>query len=124
MKLIDALNLNVSDHFDGYGNMDGNYIPSSWGNYDLVRNKLDANNYRNIKVISSESWNVWDDSRHAMDVNGDGLKNEKDAYSKVVTIMGQCLERGLNTMNLPWSDNSSGWAMGLTKRRDYSRGFG
>ena len=34
--------------------------------------------------------------------------------------MGQCLERGLNTMNLPWSDNSSGWAMGLTKRRDYN----
>jgi hypothetical protein len=23
-------------------------------------------------------------------------------------------------MNLPWSDNSSGWAMGLTKRRDYN----
>jgi len=30
------------------------------------------------------------------------------------------MERGLNTINLPWSDNSSGWAMGLTKRLDYN----
>ena len=34
--------------------------------------------------------------------------------------MGQCLERGLNTINLPSSGNSSAWAMGLTKRSDYN----
>ena len=55
-----------------------------------------------------------------MDVTGDGLRNELDAFSKTVTIMGRCLERGLNTFNLPWSDNSSIWAMGLTKRVDYN----
>jgi hypothetical protein len=120
MGLVDALNLNVSDHFDGYGNMDGSYISSVWGNYDLVRAKLDAHNYRGKKILAAESWIVWDDAVNAVDVNGDGLKNEQDAYSKTVTIMGQCLQRGLNTMNFPWSDNPSGWAMGLTKRRDYN----
>jgi hypothetical protein len=34
--------------------------------------------------------------------------------------MGQCLQRGISTINLPWSDNSSSWAMGITKRRDYN----
>lgn len=120
MKAVDALNLNVSDHFDGYGNMEGSYVPTVWANYDLVRRKLDERNYPGKKVMAAESWVVWDDAKNAMDVNGDGLKNEVDAYSKTLTIMGKCLERGLNTMNLPWSDNSSGWAMGLTKRRDYN----
>lgn len=120
MSLVDALNLNVSDHLDGYGIMDGSIISSVWGNYDLVRGKLDAAGYRNKGVLASESWIVWDDAGNAMDVTGDGLKNEQDAYSKAVTIMGECLERGLNTFNLPWSDNSSGWAMGLTKRVDYN----
>jgi len=120
MKLIDALNLNVSDQNDGYGNMDGSYVPSVWGNYDLARRKLDAANFRSKSILSAESWISWDDGVSAVDVNGDGLKNEKDAYHKTVTILGQCLQRGLNTINLPWSDNSSGWAMGLTKRRDYN----
>jgi len=120
MQSVDALNINVSDHFDGYGNMDGSIFPSTWGNYDLVRDKLDAANYRGKKVLASESWIVWDDAVNANDVNGDGLKNEQDAYLKAITIIGKCLERGLNTFNLPWSDNSSGWAMGLTKRRDYN----
>jgi len=120
MKGVDALNINVSDHFDGYGCMDGAIIASVWGNYDLVRAKLDAAGYRSKGVLASESWIVWDDALNASDVTGDGLKNEQDAYSKTVTIMGRCLERGLNTFNLPWSDNSSGWAMGLTKRCDYN----
>jgi hypothetical protein len=120
MKGVDALNLNVSDHFDGYGCMDGAIISSVWGNYDLVRGKLDDAGYRNKSVQASESWIVWDDAPNAADVNSDGLKNELDAYCKTITIMGRCLERGLNTFNLPWSDNSSGWAMGLTKRRDYN----
>ena len=118
MKLVDALNLNVSDHFNGFGMMDGEIIPSVWSNYDLVRDKLDAAGYRGKQVLSSESWIVWDDADNAADVNGDGLKNEQDAYAKTLTIYGQCLQRGLNTMNLPWCDNSSGWSMGLTKRRD------
>ena len=42
MEEIDALNMNVSDHFNGYGMMDGKIIPHVWGQYDLVRNKLDA----------------------------------------------------------------------------------
>ena len=120
MGLVDALNINVSDHFDGYGCMDGAIIDSVWGNYDLVRGKLDANDYCHVPILASESWIVWDDAGNATDVNGDGLKNEQDAYSKAVTIIGQCMSRGLNTLNLPWSDNSSGWAMGLTKRLDYN----
>jgi hypothetical protein len=120
MSLVDALNLNVSDFGNGFGCMDGSLIPAVWANYDLVRGKLDAAGYRNKSVISSESWIVWDDASQAVDVTADGIANEKDAYRKAVTIIGQCLERGLNTLNLPWSDNSSGWAMGLTKRRDYN----
>ncbi len=120
MKLVDALNLNVSDQNNGYGKMDGRYVTSCWGNYELVRGKLDSRGYASKGVLSSESWVSWDDGTSAVDVNGDGIKNEKDAYEKTITIYGQCLERGLNTMNLPWSDNSSSWAMGLTKRLDYN----
>lgn len=120
MELVDALNLNVSDNGDGYGNMDGSYVPSVWGNYELVRRKLDAAGYRAKSVRSAESWIVWDDAGSAKDVNRDGVKNEIDAYQKAITIIGQCLHRGLNTLNLPWCDNSSSWAMGLTKRRDYN----
>jgi hypothetical protein len=100
--------------------MDGSRIPSVWANYDLVRERLDAAGYRNKKILASESWVVWDNGPSAVDANGDGEVNEQDAYAKTVTILGRCLERGLNTINLPWSDNSSGWAMGLTKRRDYN----
>ena len=53
-------------------------------------------------------------------MNGDGVKNEKDAYDKSVTIFGKLLERGLNTVNMPWCDNSSRWSMGLVKRVDYN----
>ena len=120
MTSVDALNLNVSDHSNGYGNMDGKIIPSVWAQYDLVRRKLDTANYRSKSILSAESWIVWDDAGNAHDIDGDGKKTEKDAYRKAVTIIGQCLQRGLNTANLPWSDNSSGWAMGLTKRRDYN----
>lgn len=120
MGLVDAINLNVSDHFDGYGNMDGSFVPSAWGNYDLIRGKLDEAGYRGKAVLSAESWITWDGGRQAIDVNGDGVSDEQDAYDKAITILGQCIERGLNTINLPWSDNSSGWAMGLTKRRDYN----
>ena len=120
MGLVDALNLNVSDHFDGTGNADGSYIPSVWANYDVARAKLDAAGRQDKKVMAAESWVVWDGAGNAMDFNGDGLKNEQDAYDKTLMILGRCLERGLNTANLPWSDNASGWAMGLTKRRDYN----
>jgi hypothetical protein len=37
-----------------------------------------------------------------------------------VTIFGEVLERGLNTVNMPWCDNSSRWSMGLVKRVDYN----
>ena len=120
MRGVDALNLNVSDQNDGYGGMDGSFIASVWGNYELVRNKLDRAGYRHKSVLSAESWVSWDDGASAVDVNGDGLKNEQDAFARTLTIMGQCMERGLNTLQFPWSDNSSGWAMGLTKRRDYN----
>ena len=117
---IDALNMNVSDHFNGYGMMDGQIIPHVWGQYDLVRKKLDQAGYESKKVLSSESWIVWDGSNNNHDVNGDGVKNEKDAYDKSVTIFGKLLERGLNTVNMPWCDNSSRWSMGLVKRIDYN----
>ena len=118
MARVDALNLNVSDHLNGYGLMDGLLICGVWDHYDLVRDKLAKHGHADKGVMASESWIVWDSSGNAADVNGDGKTNELDAYDKTVTIFGKCLERGLNTMNLPWSDNSSGWSMGLTKRRD------
>ncbi len=120
MRAVDALNLNVSDQNDGYGGMDGSFVSSVWGNYELVRRKLDRAGYHHKSVLSAESWVSWDDGASAVDVNGDGLKNEQDAFARTLTIMGRCMERGLNTMQFPWSDNSSGWAMGLTKRRDYN----
>ncbi|MEC7293937.1 MAG: hypothetical protein VXU46_03495 [Planctomycetota bacterium] len=120
MEVVDALNLNVSDQNDGYGGMDGSFVSSVWGNYELIRNKLDTSGYHHKSVLAAESWVSWDDGGSAVDVNGDGIKNEKDAFDRTLTIIGNCMERGLNTIQLPWSDNSSSWAMGLTKRRDYN----
>ena len=120
MDVVDALNLNVSDHANGYGKMDGRIIPNVWTQYDLARSKLDKAGYHSKKIISSESWIVWDNSRNNHDINKDGKKDERDAFDKSVSIIGQMLERGLNTINLPWSDNSSPWSMGLTKRHDYN----
>ena len=120
MEVVDALNLNVSDQNDGYGGMDGSFVSSVWGNYELVRNKLDKSGYHHKSILAAESWVSWDDGGSAVDVNGDGIKNEKDAFDRTLTIIGNCMERGLNTIQLPWSDNSSSWAMGLTKRRDYN----
>ena len=120
MGVVDALNQNVSDHFNGYGMMDGLIIPNVWTQYDLARGKLDAANYRSKKILSSESWIVWDGAGTNTDVNGDGKKDERDAFDKTVTIFGKMLERGLNTINMPWCDNSSSWSMGLVKRVDYN----
>ena len=120
MGLVDALNLNVSDQLNGYGMMDGALVKSVWDHYDLVRAKLKQHGHESKGVLSSESWIVWDKSGCAADVNGDRLIDERDAYDKTITILGKCLERGLNTINLPWSDNDSPWSMGLTKRRDYN----
>ena len=120
MSQVDALNLNISDHLNGYGMMDGQLIPNCWKQYDLAREKLDLANYRSKKILSSESWICWDASDNNHDVNADGKKDERDAFEKSITIFGKVLERGLNTVNLPWCDNSSRWSMGLTKRVDYS----
>lgn len=120
MSQVDALNLNISDHFNGYGMMDGKLIPNCWTQYDLARDKLDAANYQSKKILSAESWICWDDSGNNHDVNGDGKKDERDAFEKAITIFGKILERGLNTVNMPWCDNSSRWSMGLVKRVDYS----
>ena len=120
MQAVNALNLNVSDHANGYGNMDGRIIPNAWTQYDLARGKLDRAGYRAKKILSSESWIVWDGSGNNRDVNGDGKKDERDAFDKTVTLFGKMLERGLNTMNMPWCDNSSSWSMGLVKRVDYN----
>jgi len=62
MEVVDALNLNISDHFNGYGMMDGKIIPNCWTQYDLARAKLDKANYFSKKILSSESWIVWDNS--------------------------------------------------------------
>ena len=120
MDVVDALNLNISDHFNGYGMMDGELIPNCWTQYDLARERLDKANYFSKKILSAESWIVWDSSSNNHDVNGDGVKNELDAFDKAVTIFGNVLERGLNTVNMPWCDNSSRWSMGLVKRVDYN----
>jgi len=120
MEVVDALNLNISDHANGYGKMDSKIIPNCWTQYDLARSKLDKANYFSKKILSSESWIVWDNSSNNHDVNGDRVKNEVDAFDKTVTIFGKVLERGLNTVNMPWCDNSSRWSMGLVKRVDYN----
>jgi len=120
LQEVEALNMNVSDHFNGYGMMDGQIIPHVWGQYDLVRNKLDQAGFVEKKILSSESWIVWDGSNNNHDVNADGVKDERDAYDKTVTIFGKLLQRGLNTVNMPWCDNSSRWSMGLVKRVDYN----
>jgi len=120
IEVVDAFNQNVTDNKDGFGGADGIHVPSTWGNYDLIRGKLDNLDLYHVPVIAAESWITWDQGRPATDVNGDGVMDELDAYDKAVTILGQCIGRGLNTFNLPWSDNSSDWAMGLTKRRDYN----
>lgn len=120
MNAVDALNMNVSDHFNGYGMMDRKIIPNVWSQYDLVREKLDSAGMQDKKILSSESWIVWDGSNINHDVNEDGVKDEQDAFEKTVTIFGKLLERGLNTVNMPWCDNSSRWSMGLVKRVDYN----
>ena len=120
MNQVDALNLNISDHFNGYGMMDGALIPNCWTQYDLARGKLDQAEYQSKKILSSESWICWDGSGNNHDVNADGKRDERDAFEKTITIFGKVLERGLNTVNMPWCDNSSRWSMGLTKRVDYS----
>ncbi|MEL0099415.1 MAG: hypothetical protein VW907_07670, partial [Opitutae bacterium] len=125
MELVDCLNINVSDHHDGYGMMDGSFITSTWGNYDLFRQKLDREGYWWKPIVSAEAWVNWDDGNLgtmilSADVNGDGVRNEIDSFYKTLTLMGQCMERGMNVMNFLWTDNESPWSMGLTKRRDYN----
>lgn len=120
MSTVDALNMNASDFGNGYGNMDGSYITAVWDNFDMLRSKLDAAGFESKKILAAESWVTWDGGANAFDVDGNGIKNETDAYFKTTAILGACLQRGMNSCNLPWADNSSGWAMGLTKRRDYN----
>ena len=125
MSLVDSLNINVSDHHDGYGMMDGSFITSTWGNYDLVRRKMDREGYSRKPIVSAEAWVNWDDGKLgsmelSADVNGDGKKDEVDGFLKTLTLMGKCMERGMNVMNFLWTDNESPWSMGLTKRRDYN----
>ena len=125
MELVDCLNINVSDHHDGYGMMDGSFVTSTWGNYDLLRQKMDREGYWWKPIVSAEAWVNWDDGNLgtmilSADVNGDGVRNEIDGFYKTLTLMGQCMERGMNVMNFLWTDNESPWSMGLTKRRDYN----
>ena len=125
MELVDCLNINVSDHHDGYGMMDGSFVTSTWGNYDLFRQKLDREGYWWKPIVSAEAWVNWDDGNLgtmvlSADVNGDGKRDEVDGYFKTLTLMGKCMERGMNVMNFLWTDNESPWSMGLTKRRDYN----
>ena len=125
MELVDCLNINVSDHHDGYGMMDGSFVTSTWGNYDLLRQKMDREGYWWKPIVSAEAWVNWDDGNLgsmilSADVNGDGVRNEIDGFYKTLTLMGKCMERGMNVMNFLWTDNESPWSMGLTKRRDYN----
>ena len=125
MELVDCLNINVSDHHDGYGMMDGSFVTSTWGNYDLFRQKLDREGYWWKPIVSAEAWVNWDDGNLgamvlSADVNSDGVRNEIDGFYKTLTLMGKCMERGMNVMNFLWTDNESPWSMGLTKRRDYN----
>ena len=55
MKVVDALNLNISDHANGYGKMDSKIIPNCWTQYDLVRSKLDKANYFSKKKYFLQS---------------------------------------------------------------------
>ena len=89
MSLVDCLNINVSDHHDGYGMMDGSFITSTWGNYDLVREKMDREGYAKKPIVSAEAWVNWDDGKLgamelSADVNGDGKKDEIDGFMKTL----------------------------------------
>jgi len=126
MNLVDGVNINVTDHNGGYGFMDPAYFPHTWGGYDLLRSKLDNYGHGTKTILSAESWISWADAGNSNltpDINGDGIVNEADAYEKAITIMGRTLERGLNTVNFPWRNNSSAWSMGLTKQRDYDGSY-
>ena len=74
MNQVDALNLNISDHFNGYGMMDGALIPNCWTQYDLARGKVGCSQLPFQKILSSESWICWDASGNNHDVNADGKK--------------------------------------------------
>ena len=120
MEVVDALNQNAFRPLQWLrhdGRLDH---PQRLDSVRFGSRKIDAANYRSKKILSSESWIVWDGAGTNTDVNGDGKKDERDAFDKTVTIFGKMLERGLNTINMPWCDNSSSWSMGLVKRVDYN----
>lgn len=119
LDVLDNVALNVSDVGNGFGSMSqGQPIGSAWDQYRIMREKLDAARLQGKGITAGESWIGWDDGPGGIDLNGDGRKDEVDAAFKTVRILGNMLHGGLNEMNLPWEDNSSGWAMGLTKQRD------
>ena len=116
---IDNVALNVSDVGNGFGSIEaGETIGSAWDQFQIMRRKLDAAGLQGKGITAGESWIGWDDGPGGIDLNGDGRKDEVDAAFKTIRILGNMLHRGLNEMNLPWEDNSSGWAMGLTKQKD------
>jgi hypothetical protein len=119
LKVIDNVALNVSDVGNGFGSIDpGESIGSAWNQFLIMRRKLDAAGLQGKGITAGESWIGWDDGPGGIDLNGDGMKNEVDAAFKTIRGLGNMMHYGLNEMNLPWEDNSSGWAMGLTKQRD------
>ena len=117
MSLIDNWAFNLSDYGKGYGGGGTflNRIKSSWGQVDYMRNLLDKNGYFDKGIVAAESWLCWDGSR-----TSNGSEQTGDPVEVTLKLFGECLQRGVSIINLPWRDNNSHWSFGLTKRLDYN----
>jgi len=118
MDLIDNFALNLSDYRNGRGGGGFTWVDSCWDQVDYMRKVLDEAGYHDKGLAAAESWVCWDGDRTASGPEATGGPVESTLH-----ILGECLQRGLSTANLPWKDNHSDWSMGLTKRLDYNGGL-
>jgi len=115
MSLIDNWAFNLSDYGNGYGGGLLAGVKSCWDQVDYMRSRLDKAGYYDKGIVAAESWVCWDGYRTSNDPEPTG-----DTLEATLKLFGECLQRGVGLLNLPWCDNDSEWTMGLTKRLDYN----
>ena len=115
MELIDNFSLNLSDYRNGKGGGGFTGVRSCWSQLDYMRRVLDEAGYPDKGLAAAESWVSWDGDQTA-----NGPEASGGPVEATLRILGETLQRGLSTANLPWKDNNSDWSMGLTKRLDYN----